>query len=82
MFSFLSKQSPSGRFTLGGITPTTSDAILLLEAHHFQYDLIIVETVGVGQSEVAVDDVVDVVVLVVNPAAGDALQGIKRGEYD
>ena len=50
-----------------------------MEAHHFQYDLIIVETVGVGQSEVAVDDVVDVVVLVINPAAGDALQGIKRG---
>ena len=43
------------------------------------YDIILVETVGVGQSEIAVCDMVDMFVLIIPPAAGDELQGIKRG---
>ena len=73
------RASPSGRGTLGGITRSTSDVILLLEAARQRYDFIIVETVGVGQAEVGVTDVVDAMLLVLPPAAGDSLQGIKRG---
>ena len=51
--------------------------MLLCEAAGF--DLVIVETVGVGQSEVAVADLVDLFLLVASPAGGDELQGIKRG---
>src|SRR3546814_2124793 len=51
--------------------------ILLFEASGF--DVVIIETVGVGQSEVAVADLVDLFVLVASPAGGDELQGIKRG---
>lgn len=62
---------------LGGVGRRTREAILLLEAAGF--DLILVETVGVGQSEVAVSHLVDTVVLVALPGAGDELQGMKRG---
>lgn len=62
---------------LGGVGRRTREAILLLEAAG--YDLILVETVGVGQSEVAVSHLVDTVVLVALPGAGDELQGMKRG---
>jgi LAO/AO transport system kinase len=55
----------------------TREAIVLCEAAGF--DVVIVETVGVGQSEVAVADLVDLFVLVGSPAGGDELQGIKRG---
>ena len=51
--------------------------MLLCEAAGF--DVVIVETVGVGQSEIAVRDMVDMFVLLVAPAGGDDLQGIKRG---
>lgn len=44
-----------------------------------QYNIILVETVGVGQSETAVEDMVDMYVLLASPAGGDELQGIKRG---
>ncbi|XP_026852360.2 methylmalonic aciduria type A protein, mitochondrial isoform X1 [Electrophorus electricus] len=63
--------------TLGGVTRTTSEAIVLCEGAG--YDIIMVETVGVGQSEFAVADMVDVFVLLIPPAGGDELQGIKRG---
>ncbi len=62
---------------LGGIANRTGEVIRLVEAAG--YDTIIVETVGVGQSEVAVASVTDLFVLLVAPAGGDDLQGIKRG---
>jgi LAO/AO transport system kinase len=70
------RPSPS-RGTLGGVTKNTNEAILILE--EAGYDVVIIETVGVGQSEVAVESMVDMFTLLANPAAGDELQGIKRG---
>ena len=70
------RPSPN-RGALGGVARRTADAILLCECAG--YDRIIVETVGVGQSEVAVAGMVDIFLLLVPPAAGDELQGIKRG---
>lgn len=63
--------------TLGGVTRTTRETILLCEAAG--YDIILVETVGVGQSEVAVSEMVDFFVVVLIAGAGDELQGIKKG---
>ncbi|XP_067848424.1 methylmalonic aciduria type A protein, mitochondrial isoform X1 [Heptranchias perlo] len=63
--------------TLGGVTRTTNEAIILCEGAG--YDLVLVETVGVGQSEFAVADMVDMFILFIPPAGGDELQGIKRG---
>ncbi|XP_056345022.1 methylmalonic aciduria type A protein, mitochondrial isoform X2 [Oenanthe melanoleuca] len=63
--------------TLGGVTRTTNEAILLCEGGG--YDVVLVETVGVGQSEFAVADMVDMFILLLPPAGGDELQGIKRG---
>tara|TARA_B100001123_G_scaffold99719_1_gene115091 strand:- start:2865 stop:3488 length:624 start_codon:yes stop_codon:yes gene_type:complete len=62
---------------LGGVSPNTREAILLCEASGF--DVVIIETVGVGQSEITVRDMVDMFILLVQPAGGDDLQGIKRG---
>jgi len=73
------RPSPSGA-TLGGITNTAEDTVTLMEAAGFDY--ILLETVGVGQSESAVRNVCDVVVLLVPPASGDGLQGMKRGLMD
>lgn len=70
------RPSPTGG-TLGGVTRRTREAMLLCEAAGF--DVVLVETVGVGQSEVAVDAMVDCFLLVLAPAGGDDLQGIKRG---
>ena len=56
---------------------STNEAILLCEAAG--YDIILVETVGVGQSEIAVAHMVDMFVLLIPPAGGDELQGIKKG---
>ncbi|KAF6306685.1 metabolism of cobalamin associated A [Rhinolophus ferrumequinum] len=70
------RPSPAGG-TLGGVTRTTNEAILLCEGGG--YDIILIETVGVGQSEFAVADMVDMFVLLLPPAGGDELQGIKRG---
>jgi LAO/AO transport system kinase len=70
------RPSPAGT-TLGGVARHTRDAILLCEAAGF--DVVIVETVGVGQSEAAVAAMVDLFVLVIAPGGGDELQGIKRG---
>ncbi|WP_334142053.1 methylmalonyl Co-A mutase-associated GTPase MeaB [Rhabdothermincola sp.] len=62
---------------LGGVARRTREAILLCEASGF--DVVIVETIGVGQSEVAVGEMVDLFLLLVAPGGGDELQGIKRG---
>lgn len=67
---------PSGGY-LGGVSHGTSEAVRLCEAAG--YDVVIVETVGAGQSEVSVADMTDLFTLVVPPAAGDELQGIKKG---
>lgn len=63
--------------TLGGVTRTTTEAMILCESA--AYDVIIIETVGVGQSEVAVSNMTDMFLLLIPPASGDELQGIKRG---
>jgi LAO/AO transport system kinase len=70
------RPSPAGT-TLGGVARRTREAMLLCEAAGF--DVVMVETVGVGQSETAVADMVDCFVLLIAPAGGDELQGIKRG---
>ena len=70
------RPSPSGT-TLGGVTRRTREAMLLCETAGF--DLVIVETVGVGQSETHVADMTDMFVLLLLPSGGDELQGIKRG---
>ncbi len=63
--------------TLGGVARKTRETILLCEASG--YDVIIVETVGVGQSEVTVKSMVDIFVLLALTGAGDELQGMKKG---
>jgi LAO/AO transport system kinase len=63
--------------SLGGVTQMTREAIILCEAAGF--DVILVETVGVGQSETAVHNMVDYFMLLMIAGAGDELQGIKRG---
>jgi LAO/AO transport system kinase len=70
------RPSPSGE-TLGGVTRRSRETLLLCEAAGF--DVIIVETVGVGQSETKVADMTDMFVLLLQPGSGDQLQGIKRG---
>jgi len=70
------RPSPGGT-QLGGVARRTREAMLLCEA--FGFDVVIVETIGVGQSEVAVADMVDLFLLLVAPGGGDELQGIKRG---
>ena len=73
--SFIRASPASG--TLGGVARRTRDAMIACEAAGF--DLVMVETVGVGQSEAAVADMTDLYMLLVQPGAGDELQGIKRG---
>lgn len=63
--------------TLGGVAPKTREAILLCEAAG--YEIVFVETVGVGQSEITVHSMVDFFLLLALAGAGDELQGIKRG---
>jgi LAO/AO transport system kinase len=70
------RPSPSGG-ALGGVARRTHEAMLVCEAAGF--DVVMIETVGVGQSETEVDDMVDVFILLVAPGGGDELQGIKRG---
>ena len=70
------RPSPAGT-TLGGVTRRTRESLLLCEAAG--YDVIIIETVGVGQSETAVSDMTDMFLLLLSPGGGDDLQGIKRG---
>jgi LAO/AO transport system kinase len=63
--------------TLGGVARRTREAGLVCEAAGF--DVVLVETVGVGQSETAVADMVDAFLLILPPAGGDELQGLKKG---
>jgi len=70
------RPSPSG-CTLGGVARRTREAMLVCEAAGF--DVVVVETVGVGQSETAVADMVDMFLLLLVPGGGDELQGIKKG---
>jgi LAO/AO transport system kinase len=70
------RPSPSGG-TLGGVTRKTRETITLCEAAG--YDVILVETVGVGQSEIAVRSMTDFFLLLALTGAGDDLQGIKKG---
>ncbi len=70
------RPSPAGT-SLGGVAECTREAMFVLEAAG--YDVVLVETVGVGQSETAVANMTDVFVLLQLPNAGDELQGIKKG---
>jgi LAO/AO transport system kinase len=70
------RPSPSSG-TLGGVAAKTREAMLLCEAAGF--DVVLVETVGVGQSETAVCDMTDIFLALMLPGAGDELQGIKKG---
>jgi LAO/AO transport system kinase len=70
------RPSPAGN-TPGGVARRTREASLICEAAGF--NVVLIETVGVGQSETAVADMVDGFVLLLAPGAGDELQGIKRG---
>jgi LAO/AO transport system kinase len=73
--AFIRPSPTSG--TLGGVAEKTFDSISLCEAAG--YDIILVETVGVGQNEFLVEKLVDIVILLMLPNAGDELQAIKRG---
>ncbi|WP_413720458.1 methylmalonyl Co-A mutase-associated GTPase MeaB [Silicimonas sp. MF1-12-2] len=70
------RPSPS-QTQLGGVARRTRDAVALCEAAGF--DIVLIETVGVGQSETIVADMSDLFVLLIAPAGGDELQGVKRG---
>lgn len=70
------RPSPAGK-TLGGVSRRSREALILCEAAGF--DVVFVETVGVGQSETRVADMTDMFVLLQLPGGGDELQGIKRG---
>ncbi|SRR5258706_11076270 len=70
------RPSPAG-LALGGVARRTREALLVCEAAGF--DLVIIETVGVGQSETTVAELVDMFLLLLLPSGGDDLQGIKRG---
>lgn len=70
------RPSPTGG-NLGGVAKRTRESLLLCEAAGF--DLIIIETVGVGQSETAAAELADIFLLLAVPGTGDELQGIKRG---
>src|SRR5258706_3741491 len=73
------RPSPSGG-TLGGVARRTREALLVCEAANF--DVVLVETVGVGKSEVAMVSMVDLFVLLVGPVAGEVLQHVKLGLDD
>ena len=70
------RPSPS-QTQLGGVARRTRDAVALCEAAGF--DVVLIETVGVGQSETIVAEMSDLFVLLIAPAGGDELQGVKRG---
>src|SRR6202453_2545071 len=75
MNAFIRPSPASG--TLGGVAAKTRETMLLCEAAG--YDVILVETVGVGQSEIAVADMTDFFLALMLPGAGDELQGLKKG---
>ncbi len=71
------RPSPSKRGTLGGTTPSAMEVIQILEAA--QFETIFIETIGVGQNEIDAAALTDLMILVLAPALGDELQGVKRG---
>ena len=73
--AFIRPSPASG--TLGGVAARTRETMLLCEADG--YDVVLVETIGVGQSEIAVADMTDFFLLLMLPGAGDELQGLKKG---
>lgn len=73
------RPSPSGG-SLGGVAHRTREAVLLCEAAG--HDAVLVETVGIGQSEIAVAEMVDFFLVLLQPGSGDELQGIKRGAIE
>jgi GTPase len=73
--AFIRPSPASG--TLGGVAARTRETMLLCEAAG--YDVVLVETIGVGQSEIAVADMTDFFLLLMLPGAGDELQGLKKG---
>ncbi len=73
------RPSPSGGM-LGGVARKTRETVIVCEAAGF--DVVIVETVGVGQSETVVADMTDLFLALMLPGAGDELQGIKRGLFE
>src|SRR5437879_1443953 len=73
--AFIRPSPTSG--TLGGVAAKTRETMLLAEAAEF--DVVLVETVGIGQSETAVDDMTDFFLLLMLAGAGDELQGLKKG---
>ena len=73
--AFIRPSPTSG--TLGGVAAATREAIVIMEAAG--YDVVLVETVGVGQSETAVADMTDTFVVLMLARTGDSLQGIKKG---
>ena len=75
MNAFIRPSPASG--TLGGVAAKTRETMLLCEAAG--YDVVLVETVGVGQSEIAVADMTDFFLVLMLPGAGDELQGLKKG---
>jgi LAO/AO transport system kinase len=76
--AFIRPSPASG--TLGGVAAKTRETMLLCEAAG--YDVVLVETVGVGQSEIAVADMTDFFLVLVLPGGGDELQGLKKGVGD
>ena len=70
------RPSPSGG-ELGGVARRTRESMILVEAAGFE--IVLVETVGVGQSETEVSEMVDIFIVLLQPASGDELQGIKKG---
>ena len=75
--AFIRPSPTGGQSHLGGVARRTREAMLACEAAGF--DVVIVETVGVGQSETAVAEMVDIFLLLLQPGGGDELQGIKKG---
>ena len=73
--AFIRPSPTSG--TLGGVKKSTRESILICEAGG--YDVILVETVGIGQSEISISEMVDFCLLLLISGAGDELQGIKKG---
>src|SRR5207247_8062598 len=73
--AFIRPSPASG--TLGGVAAKTRETMLLVEAAGF--DVVLVETVGIGQSETAVADMTDFFLVLMLPGAGDELQGLKKG---
>ncbi len=70
------RPSPSGG-ELGGVSRRTRESMILVEAAG--YEIILIETVGVGQSETEVAEMVDIFLVLLQPSSGDELQGIKKG---